>query len=130
MPSRTRLVAALSILPALWAFSACGGASSRLDPSGVPYSDSNEFRLFVQNDNFYDARIVLLAGGTSRRQLGHVGGKTDGVFTVPWAFSNDIRVEIDLQAGPTCTTALIQVDPGDDLQLQILAVSPTGNFCR
>jgi len=130
MSIRTRTAAALMILPALWAFGACGGVSSALDDPYAAPGDRNEFRLFVQNDNFYDARIYTLAGGGVRRQLGYVGGKTDGVFTVPWTFSNDLRVQIDLLAGPTCTTEVIQVDPGDDLRLQILSAISDSDFCR
>jgi hypothetical protein len=124
-----RMVAALVVLPALCVISACGGVSSSLED---PFADAgrNEFRLYVQNDNFYDARISAIASGGSRRQIGYVGGKTDGVFTVPWTFSNDLRVEIDLQAGPTCTTEVIQVDPGDELRLQILSAITDSSFCR
>jgi hypothetical protein len=123
------MFAALSILPALWVFGACGGVSSSLEDPFAP-GDRNEFRIFVQNDNFYDARISAIASGGVRRQIGYVGGKTDGVFTVPWTFSNDLRVEIDLQAGPTCTTEVIQVDPGDELRLQILSAITDSDFCR
>lgn len=129
MSRRTRMAAALGILPALWAFSACGGVSSSLENPYDAAGDRNEFKLFVQNDNFYDARLYALASGTTRRQLGTVGGKTDAVFTVPWVFSNDLRVEINLLAGPTCTTEVIQVDPGDELRLQIMSVMDN-SFCR
>jgi len=130
MSSLKRRTAALSILPALWAFAACGGVSPSVNDPYADLGDRNEFRLFVQNDNFYDARISLIARGTSRRQLGYVGGKTDGVFTVPWTFSNDLQVEIDLQAGPSCLTDVITVDPGDDLRLQIMSAMTDGSFCR
>jgi len=130
MSRSTRMAAALGVLPALWVFSACGGVSSSLDDPYAAARDRNEFRLFVQNDNFYDARIYALASGTTRRQIGTVGGKTDAVFTVPWAFSNDLRVEINLLAGPTCTTDVIQVDPGDELRLQILSAMTDSSFCR
>jgi len=114
----------------LWVATACGGVSPSLNDPYADAGDRNEFRLHVQNDNFYDARITVLARGNVRQQLGYVTGKTDGVFTVPWTFSNDLRVQIDFVAGPTCTTDVLTVDPGDDLRLHILSAIADTNFCR
>lgn len=129
MASRTPFRVALGVVPALFALSACGGMSAATeDPFQA--DGRNEIRIHVRNGNFYDARITALLGGESPRQLGSVGGKTEGVFTMPLTFSRDLRLEIDLLAGPTCVTEAIMVDPGDDLQLEILPEPIGASFCR
>lgn len=129
MFSRTRASTAVGALFVLFALGACGGASSSLnDPFGAP-GDRNEIRVIVMNNNFYDARVYILVDGV-RRQLGTVVGKNDEVFTMPWTFSRVARLEINMQAGDTCTTEALPVDPGDTLQLQIMPSSSGSDFCR
>ena len=123
-------LAALTILPALWALGACGGVStSTNDPFVAGIEGRNEIRVRVVNSNFYDARIYIIGGGV-RRPLGSVGGKKDGVFTTEWTHSQDARIEIRMFAGPTCTTESLSVDPGDTLQLQIMPEFDASDFCR
>ena len=59
-----------------------------------------------------------------------IRAETDHVFTVPWSFSNDLRIEINMVAGPTCTTEPLVVDPGDELRLQIMSAITGSDFCR
>lgn len=129
MASRPRARAVLGLLPALLAVSACGSLSSSTPDPFVGPEGRDEVRVYVQNSNFYDARVYALVEGV-RRQLGYVGGKTDGVFTMPLSFSQDMRLEINLVAGPTCVTESIPVDPGDTLQLQIMPDPIGQDFCR
>ena len=56
-------------------------------------------RLHVQNDNFMDARLYAI-GLSSRQLLGIVTGKQLAVIDIPWDFSQPLRIEIDLLAGP------------------------------
>lgn len=129
MASRPRTRAALGLLPTLLVVGACGTVSSSTpDPFAGPET-RNEVRVYVQNANFYDARVYALVEGV-RRQLGYVGGKTDGVFTFPLSFSQPLRLEINLLAGPTCVTEELPVDPGDTLQLQIMPDPIGQDFCR
>ena len=129
MASRSRAKAALVALPTLLLLGACGTVSSSTpDPFAGP-DGRNEIRVYVQNSNFYDARVYALVEGV-RRQLGYVGGKTDGASTMPLAFSQDMRLEINLVAGPTCVTDSLPVDPGDTLQLQIMPDPLGQDFCR
>jgi len=129
MFSRTRAGTALSALFVLLALGACGGTSSSLnDPFGAA-GDRNEIRVIVMNSNFYDARVYILVDGV-RRQLGTVGGKKDGVFTMPWTFSRVTSLEINMQAGETCRTEALPVDPGDTLQLQIMPAASGADLCR
>ena len=98
------------------------GAAAPLVQQDTPFSENRpepeQIRLRVDNRNFSDAR--LYAHGLSKRiSLGVVGGKKISVFSVPWTRSEPMRIEIDLLAGPTCTTRSIEVDPGDTLDLQI-----------
>ena len=130
MSMRTRTRAALTVLPALWALSAGAGVSASADDPFLPGIEGrSEIRVRIVNSNFYDARIYVIGAGV-RRQLGTVGGKTDGVFTTDWTHSQDLRLEIRLLAGPTCTTETIPADPGDTIQLQIMPQFDASDFCR
>lgn len=84
-------------------------------------------RLRVQNDNFYDATISAITD-TGRRRLGTVGGNQTAVFTMPWSFAGGLRVQIDLLAGPTCTTDPVPVNPGETIDLRIPA--SFDRYCR
>jgi len=130
MSANVRSRAVLALVPMLFALSACGtGGGSTANPFGGPEARRNEVRILVQNGNYYDARVYVLIDGV-RRHLGSVGGKTDGVFTMPLSFSQDVRLQIDMLAGSDCTTEVIQVDPGDTLQLQILPDPLSSELCR
>lgn len=91
--------------------------------------ETQTIRIVVQNLNFADARLYALRRGT-RTSLGTVGGKQDDEFTLEWSVSEPLQIEINLMAGPTCTTEPLMADPGDLLELQIaLEFSRTG-VCR
>ncbi len=106
-------------------------ASSR-PPNTDLFDGSGEtqtIRIIVQNLNFADARLYALRRGT-RTSLGTVGGKQDHEFTLEWNVSEPLQIEINLMAGPKCTTEPLLADPGDLLELQIaLDFSRTG-VCR
>lgn len=100
---------------------------------GDPFSNSagrpSSVRIEVRNLNFADARLYIV-GGARRRSLGTVGGKQDASFTVSWDFNEDVRIEINLLAGPTCVTETLQVAPGEILELQIPSVFGQYSSCR
>lgn len=126
--SNRNAVSRLALLSALAALAGCSTLSgSAPDPFAGPENE-DVVRLYVQNDNFYDARLSTIIDGV-RRQIGYVGGHQDAVFDFTYRFANTIRVEIDILAGPTCTTDPIEVDPGDTLQLQIMSATDS-SFCR
>lgn len=115
-------------LSALFVMVACAGMNTTTeDPFEA--GGENQVRVLVQNDNFYDARVYALVEGV-RRHLGSVTGKTNGVFVMPLSFPQEMRLEINILAGPTCTTEGLTVDPGDTLQLQILPEPLGADFCR
>jgi hypothetical protein len=100
-----------------------GCASGGLQRSGSPFSNDprerNEVRIHVLNHNFSDATVWTLVRDGRRTRLGMVTGKDEASFTVPWRFSEPLRLQFDLVAGPRCTTENIMVDPGDELEMQI-----------
>ena len=79
---------------------------------------SESVRIYVTNRNFMDATLWAVTAGT-RKKLGIVTGKREAVYTIPWRFSDDLRIEIDMLAGKRCTTERLPVDPGDDIELII-----------
>jgi len=80
--------------------------------------EANQVKVIVDNRNFSDARLFAVTVG-KRVGLGVVGGKDSATFTIPWAYPDQLRIEIDLLSGPSCTTRSIEADPGDTLDLQI-----------
>ena len=55
--------------------------------------------------------------------------KQQAVLEIPWDFSKPLRIEIDLLAGPKCTTDTIEADPGDILDLRIESVLSRSAAC-
>ncbi|MDA1102641.1 MAG: hypothetical protein O2956_03505 [Gemmatimonadetes bacterium] len=118
------------LLLAAVALMGCG--AGRPEPVREPFTASGRpetIRIIVQNLNFADARLFAYRRG-ARSSLGSVGGKQDGEFSLPWRFPEPLRIEINLLAGPTCSTEEILVDPGDILELQISSVFSSSSFCR
>ena len=124
-----RTLTTLSLLLSL------GGCAStgRSVGGGNPFTNSEDrpqtIRVEVQNLNFADARLHAIRNG-QRILMGTVVGKDDATFTVSWEFSQSLRIEINLLAGPSCTTEVLQVDAGDILRLQIASVFTSSMFCR
>jgi hypothetical protein len=110
-----------------------GCATSRPLASSDPFATgdgrASSVRIEVQNLNFTQARLYAIRDG-QRLNLGTVEGKQDDDFTMEWLFSHELRIEINMLAGPTCTTEPMVVDPGDILQLQISPVFSQSSFCR
>ena len=79
--------------------------------------------------NFNDVRLFALTP-TGRRSVGQVGGKQDAEFELDWPISAYMSIQIDMVAGPTCTTQEMQVDPGDILELQVAVVFDQTVGCR
>ena len=124
--TRWALLCALAVTVA-----GCGTRTSY--PGQDPFAEGGgtrqELRIRVRNNNFYDASLTAIAD-TGRRRLGTVGGNQSAVFTIPWSFTGGLRIEIDLLAGPTCTTDFITVSPGEDVQLDIMSDFDSTPYCR
>jgi hypothetical protein len=107
------------VLPVLAAVvtSSCALGSSTL---GNPFAGSRPVRLVVRNNNFNDATIWAVFSA-KRLRLGTVTGKSEAVLAFPEMASPDpVFLEIDLVGGERCRTEELVVDPGDDLQLEIM----------
>lgn len=72
----------------------------------------------VQNDNFHDATVYAVRSGL-RQRLGFVGGFTKDTFKFLWP-SGDLRIEINFLAGGRYYSQVMDVQPGDELELRIL----------
>ena len=127
------LVKRTALAGAALALVACASGNPR--SAGSPFSqdpaERQEIKISVQNNNFSDATLWALVRDGRRQRLGQVTGKTEAVFTVPWSFSEPMRIEFDLVAGPRCTTESLDVDPGDTIEM-IIAVdfSTMRTWCR
>ncbi len=124
MPRTAVIVLAILVLAGCAA-----SARSGSEPFSGAGDRPNSVQLVIQNRNFADARLYAIQRGR-RTNLGTVGGAQDATFTLPWGFSDPLRIEINLLAGPTCTTPELIVDPGDILELQIAPVFDQSSFCR
>jgi len=117
MSIRTGLTGALLAL----SLSACAGGAGGPAP-GDPFSAASDgprtVSIHVRNLNFSQATLWAVSRG-GRQRLGVVGGKEDAVYRIPWTFPQPMEIEINLLAGPRCTTEALEVDPGDVLELQI-----------
>jgi hypothetical protein len=118
------VLCALALIPG-----ACGTRTSQPGQDPFAGGGAQEVRVSVRNSNFYDATLTAISD-TGRRRLGTVGGNQSAVFTMPWAFTSGLRIEIDLLAGPTCTTDFITVSPGEDVVLEIMSDFSNTPFCR
>ena len=98
-----------------------GGCGQNPPPANTPFGDAPEdrsIRIYVTNRNFMDATLWALTQ-RGRERLGVVTGKREAVYTLAWMNYSDLKIEIDMLAGPRCTTRVLQVDPGDDIELVI-----------
>lgn len=76
-------------------------------------------RIEVMNRNFNDATLWAVVEGGNRERIGIVTGKQTQNFTLAWEVPRRLQIEIDVLAGERCLTEPLEVDPGDELQLQI-----------
>ena len=88
----------------------------------------NTVRIHVTNLNFMDATLWAVTTG-SRTKLGILTGKRQEVYTIPWDFSTDLRIEIDLLASGKCTTEALPVSPGEDIELIINLEMTNSSLC-
>jgi len=127
---KKRASATLVLIVAVAACAPTGRRLSGDNPFTTSTERPNRIRIEVQNLNFADARLFAIRSAGNRISLGTVGGKQDATFDIDWTMNQDLRIEINLLAGPTCTTQTLQVQPGDIIELQIQSVFTQSAFCR
>lgn len=91
----------------------------REDPFTQKAAQRKEIEIRIDNANFSNAIVWTMLNETRQRRLGLVSGKTDETFKVKWDRVQRLRIEFDMQSGPTCYTELIWVEPGDVLEIEI-----------
>lgn len=114
------------LLLALGACASSGGKERPTNPFAQDLAERNQVQIQVHNFNFADATVWVLVRDARRQRLGIVTGKSSAVFTIPWTFSEPLRLEFDLLADVRCVTEELSVDPGDILELQI-SVDPSSD---
>ena len=96
---------------------ACGG--QRAEPRTAP-GDERDYRLEVQNQNFYSINVYLFLEGY-RDRLGQVTGGQTETFAFDWPVE-EVSILIDFVAGGGCIrTESLSVVEGDDLLLIVRA---------
>ena len=125
---RTKTLTSITALVVIAACATPGRPVEREQPFARQDVGEDTIRIRVQNDNFMDARLRALGPG-GRYLLGVVTGKGQAVLAIPWDFSGPLRIEIDLLAGPKCTTPTIEADPRDTFDLRIESVFSRSADC-
>lgn len=120
------LVLAALALPGCSAPQALRGTRN---PFGNEDPGTAQVRIRVVNFNFSDATVWTVVRSGRRQRLGTVTGKADATFTVPWTFTEPLRLEFHLLAGPRCFTEELSVDPGDIVELQIPLDAAASMMC-
>lgn len=121
---------AAGLLLALGACASSGGKERPTNPFTQDLAERSQIRIRVENFNFNDATVWVLVRNERRQRLGTVTGKSSSVFTIPWTFSEPMRLEFDLLADVRCVTEEMSVDPGDILELQISVDPSSDPQCR
>ena len=122
-----RKTTAALALATLFILAGCAANRRDADPFSSGFSP-NSITIHVTNLNFMEATLYGVTTGT-RQTLGRVGGKEEGVFSMELPFPTLIHIEIDLLAGPYCSTERLTVDPGDEFDLIIQQAGANTN-CR
>lgn len=97
---------------------ACGGSPPVEPPAPDPRRDSIDVEVI--NQNYYEANIYAIYGGSLRRRVGHVRGTgTRTNFVIPW-HPRSLAFEIDFVIGPgTYLSDRVDVARGDAVELTI-----------
>ena len=94
------------------------GRLSAVGAHGAIFQSRDGGRTWQKRSSGTPATLYAITPG-SREKLGILTGKMEAIYTLPWKFSTELRIEIDLLAGKRCTTRAMPVDPGDDIELII-----------
>lgn len=88
----------------------------------------DQIQIAIVNNNQQDVTVYALAPAT-RERLGRVGSHTSETFTMRWAHTRELRLELDFLAGPRCFSQSVVVSPGEELEL-VVQPSLTRLNCR
>ena len=107
-------IAALGIMVAGFG---CAGAGDTGPFTGQQQEDAR-INIEVVNHGFEEITIHALWLG-QRRRLGMVGGTRTADFILPWSWTDELQIRIEVLAGPECTTRPIMTSPGDHILLEV-----------
>ena len=86
----------------------------------APFTSQADARINIEVINYGFDDITLHALWSGKRvRLGRVSGTQTGNFMLPWDWTDQLRIRIDVLAGGECTTRGIWTDPGDHILLEI-----------
>lgn len=88
----------------------------------------NQIRIAIVNNNQQDVTVYARAPAI-RERLGRVGSHNSETFTMRWAHTRELRLELDFLAGPRCFSQSVVVSPGEELEL-VVQPSLTRLNCR
>ncbi|HSW29705.1 MAG TPA: hypothetical protein VLH75_09525 [Longimicrobiales bacterium] len=125
-----RTLAAAALLLGVAGCASAAGRSGSANPFGQTQGETREIRILVRNLNYNDATVWTVVRDARRERLGLVTGKSDTTFTVPWTFTDALRLEFDLIGGVRCMTEPLSVDPGEIIELQISVDPSQDPMCR
>ena len=99
---------------------ACATGSSAEDPFGPSgRSGPQSIGLFVENDNAEDV-VISVVSADGVQMAATVAPQTSQTFRVEWRRPRDLRVRIEILAGPRYTTnTLGGVQPGERVELWV-----------
>lgn len=106
---------------ALFLVLALGSTASCASKRKAGADDYPPVRVYVENQNFYDATVYLRWNGNQRR-LGIAAGHDQENFTTAW-LGPQVTLEISLLAGRRYRGDTIGVSPGDELVI-VIPVDP------
>jgi hypothetical protein len=103
----------------------CGGSGPIRDPMRPGSGVNAPVRLTVQNNDFNDAVIYADWEGGLRDRVALFTGKTSQTASFPWR-SDVVQFYVDFIAGDQFMIEPIPVQPGDHLDIVLLAESSSG----
>lgn len=108
-------------LALLMAVAACAPSVPAADPFGGAGNSSGSIeRISFSASNYYDEDVVLYAvSANGAHRLGEVAPNQHGMFSMPWTGPTELRVRVQILAGPRYTTNSLSVYPGHQLEVVI-----------
>ena len=95
----------------------CAGGGEEFRSPSIGQEDGT-LTIEVVNRGFEELTIHALWLGRTRR-LGNVGGTRTAQFVLPWAWTDELRLRIEVLAGSECLTRPIFASPGDHIYMEV-----------
>lgn len=108
-------------LPLLLALAACVPSVTAEDPfGGVENQNASLDQISFTASNYYAEDVVLYAvSANGSHRLGEVAPNEHHMFSMPWKDQTELRVQVEVVAGPRYLTNSLSVYPGHQLEIVI-----------